>query len=328
MKLAILCSAHGFGHLGRQLALLPHLQLRASVEVFTTVPEVVVHNWAPSARVVPWSMDVGLRQLDSTHEDPAGTLPLLEERCSEEQIDQLAARLRGVEACLVDVAPAGLEAARRAGCRTLAVGNFDWAWIYAHYPVLADWAQRFSGWQAGHRGLSLWPGPGLHGFAATQQAGLLARRAERAWRGPAGKKTVLVCFGGFGLAKLEQVLPLIPGVVYVLAPPMPRLDRPDCIFVDDVPFPELLLGADVVFTKAGYGILGECLRAGVPMVFQHRAGFPEAPSLEAVMRARGDVELQGSMQAALEKIWSRPRPEPLDAPTERIAEQVRNMLDF
>jgi hypothetical protein len=46
------------------------------------------------------------------------------------------------------------------------------------------------------------------------------------------------------------------------------------------------------------------------------------------MRARGDVELQGSMQAALEKIWSRPRPEPLDAPTERIAEQVRNILDF
>ncbi len=328
MKLAILCSAHGFGHLGRQLALLPYLQSQASVQVFTAVPEGVVHNWAPEARVVPWSMDVGLRQLDSTHEDPEGTLPLVVERCAEEKIDLLAEQLRGVDACVVDVAPAGLEAARRAGCRTLAVGNFDWAWIYGHYPVLRDWAKQFADWQAGHVGLSLWPGPGLQGFAKVQAGGLLARRAERAWRAPRSSKTVLVCFGGFGLADLESFLPAIPRVTYVLAPPMPRLSRPDCLYVDDVPFPELLLGADVVFTKAGYGILGECLRAGVPMVFQHRAGFPEAPSLETVMRARGDVELQGSMPEALDKIWSRQRPEPVDAPVERVAEQVWNMLRF
>jgi hypothetical protein len=328
LKLAIVCSAHGFGHLGRQLALLPLLKARASVRVFTAVPEAVVHNWAPDVQVVPWFVDVGLRQLDSIREDPEGTLPLLEQRCSEEKIDLLAAQLRGVDACLVDVAPAGLEAARRAGCRTLAMGNFDWAWIYRHYPVLSFWAERFAGWQAGHQGLSLWPGPGLQGFAATQQGGLLARRAERAWRGPLGKKTVLVCFGGFGLADLETFLPVIPGVVYLLAPPMPRLDRPDCIFVDDVPFPELLLGADVVFTKPGYGILGECLRAGVPMVFQHRAGFPEAPYLEAVMWSRGDVALQGSMAEALARIWSQQRPEVVDAPVERVGERVRELLGF
>lgn len=329
MKLAVICSAHGFGHLGRQLAMLPMLQRSKdvkSVVLYTAVPEEVVRAWMPDAQVVPWQVDVGLLQKDSVREDPRGTLPLLARHCSEEKIEALADHLRGVDAVLVDVAPAGLEAARRAGCRSLAIGNFDWSWIYRHYPVLSLWSDRFAGWQAPHRGLSLWPGPGLSGFSSVEAGGLLARKAERAWRGPADKKKILVCFGGFGLQDLEQRLQPVPGVLYLLAPPMPRLDRPDCLYVDDVPFPELLAGADIVFSKPGYGILGECLRAGTPMLYLHRQGFPEAPFLERVMQTRGDVCVTGSLSTAIEQINSQKGPDPVDAPVERVADQVLHLL--
>jgi hypothetical protein len=71
---------------------------------------------------------------------------------------------------------------------------------------------------------------------------------------------------------------------------MPRLDRDDCLYIDDVPFPALLAGADVVFTKPGYGVLAESIVAGARVVWLDRGRFPEAPFLEAAMRDRGDVK--------------------------------------
>jgi hypothetical protein len=326
MRLAIVCSAHGFGHLGRQLSLSDFWRSqRVDATFFTAVPSETVHSWQPTASVVRWTVDVGLSQPDSLQEDLEKTLILLEERCSDARIDALSKELRAFDRVLVDIAPAGLEAARRADRKALAVGNFDWAWIYRHYPQLHSWAERFSDWQAPHPALSLWPGPGLSGFLEVQEGGLLARRSENPWPGLPGR-TVLVCFGGFGLKQIDTLLPVLPGVTWVLAPPMPRLHRPDCIFVDDLAFPALIAGADAVFTKPGYGILGECLRAGTPMVWAPRGAFPEAPSLVEILRSRGDESIEDGISLALQKVWSRPRPAIVDAPESRIGAAILQML--
>ena len=323
MRLAIVCSAHGFGHLGRQLSLAGFWRSqKINATFFTAVPVTTVQQWHPTASVVPWAVDVGLFQPDSLQEDLLQTRELLDRRCGDAQVDALAACLRDYDRVVVDIAPAGLEAARRADRPALAVGNFDWAWIYRHYPLLRDWADRFARWQAPHAALQLWPGPGLHGFTRVYPGGLLARRASRPWSGPGGGRTVLVCFGGFGLQQVDRWLPTIPGLQWILAPPMPALSRPDVSYVDDVPFPALVAGVDAVFTKPGYGILGECLRAGTPIVWAPRGAFPEAASLVAVLNARGDEPVGNDLAVALERRWSRPRPPPLEAPEQAIGQQI------
>ena len=331
MKLALVASAHGFGHLTRLIAIGEVLR-RRGVEptFFTAAPAALVHETLPGADVRPWAADVGLVQHDSLTEDIPATLRLLEERGSDAAIDRLAAALSGFDRVASDTAPTALEAARRAGVDAVAVGSFGWDWIYARYPGLEGWAARFAAWQAPHPGLEMWPGPGLSGFRSVERVGLVARThpAHRV-----GGWTALVSFGGFGLRGLDALLPRVPGLTWVLAPPMLPLDRADCIAAPGVPYPALVAGCDVVFTKPGYGILAECLAAGTPIVWAPRGAFPEAPHLERAMRARGDVRIdhavsdpvafRAALARAVERLRGAPRPDPRPADgAERVARHL------
>lgn len=319
VRVAIVCSAHGLGHASRQVATARELAARgARPTFFSAAPAALFEQEIPEADVVPWQADVGLAQADGVSEDVGRTLALLEERAGDEAIDRLASALSSFDRVLVDVAPTALEAARRAGRRAVAVGNFDWAWVYRRYPALAPFAERFRAFQAPHEALELWPGPGMHGFSRALPVGLLGQRAEPVRVAPPEKKAVLVAFGGFGLRGLAEALPELPGVAWVLAPPLPRLGRPDCVFAGSVPFRSLIAGADAVLTKPGYGTFSDCALAGVPMAWLDRGSFPEAPSLESAMRARGDLKLRdlspGAISDAVLPLLEAPRPPPLEAP--------------
>ena len=81
MKIAVLCSAHGFGHLTRQLAIAEELMRHGAQPVFfTAAPPSMVTAYLPEAQVRPWVIDVGIQQQDSLTEDLPRTLTLLEER--------------------------------------------------------------------------------------------------------------------------------------------------------------------------------------------------------------------------------------------------------
>lgn len=311
-SVAIVCTAHGFGHVSRQLVVAEELRRRGiEPTLFCAAPSVLVHEYLPDLQVVPWSADVGLVQHSGLQEDIGRTLDLLADRCSEASIDALADRLVGYDRVLVDIAPTALEAARRAGCPALAVGNFDWAWIYSHFPPLQAWSERFAAWQAPHPSVFLRPGPGLYGFACVHETGLVARTRPPRSFARDGERTVLVAFGGFGLADAERYLPQLAGVRYLLSPPMEPLHRDDCHFVEGVAYPALVAGADAVFTKPGYGIVTECFAAGTPIAWLDRGAFPEAPFMEEAMWARGDEKVEQGLGPALERLWTRPRPQPL-----------------
>jgi hypothetical protein len=289
VRVALVCSAHGFGHVTRQLVLADALAARgAAPTIFTAAPPALLAGVGHP--IVPWVADVGIAQRDSLTEDVPATLARLVDNAGDDAIDALAAALAGFDRVVVDIAPPALEAAHRAGVPAVAVGNFDWAWIYRHYPALAPWAARFAAWQAPHPGLALSPGPGLTGFRHVTPFGVVGRR-----RAPVriAERAALVCFGGFGLERLDALLPRVDGLTWVLAPPARPLDRPDVRYVADVDFVALLGGADVVFTKPGYGVFAEAALAGTRMVWVDRGAFPEAPWLERVMVARGDVKVEG-----------------------------------
>jgi hypothetical protein len=313
---ALVASAHGLGHLTRLLSIGQQLQARGHrCLVFAQAPSGLIENSLPGALHLPWQADVGLVQAHSLHEDIEATALAFEERCSESRIDALARALEGVDQVVVDSAPAALEAARRAGRPAALVGSFTWPWIYRHYRPLWAAAERMEGWQEGCRALELWPGPGLAGLQA-EPMGLVARPG-RPWS--PGHPYGLVSFGGLGLPEVEALLPEIPGLTWVCAHPMPPLVRPDAACVAGVPYPDLVAGAELVVTKPGYGILAECLQAGTPIAWLPRGSFPEAPSLEAVMRARGDQALPGgpgtaeALGRALQLLRGRERPAPVPA---------------
>jgi hypothetical protein len=139
------------------------------------------------------------------------------------------------------------------------------------------------------------------------------------------ERGVLVSFGGLGLDGLDARLPRIDGVTWLLAAPMPRLDRPDCAFVEGVPYPALVAGADAVLTKPGYGIFAEAALAGTPVVWVPRGAFPEAPFLEAAMRARGDEPAGHDLAGAVRRALVR-RPVPYEARgAERLAREITRL---
>ncbi len=307
MNVAILCSAHGYGHTGRQLALAQALRARGcAVRLYTAVPVARFEEDAAGIEVIPWTLDVGILQRDSVSEDPDGTGAAIDRIVTDAGIDGLAASVRDVDVAVVDIAPSGLEACRRAGVPAIAVGNFDWPWVYSHYPALARFVGPWRSWHTGHPAYFVAPGPGLFGFDRVEPFGLLGRKRPAV---RVAERAVLVSFGGFGLAAFDSLLPRIDGVHWVVAAPMPALDRPDVRVVEGVGYPALVAGADAVLTKPGYGIYAEAALAGTPLVWIDRGAFPEAPYLEAAMHARGDEKVGADgVAAALARCLARPRP--------------------
>jgi len=293
LRVAQLCSAHGLGHLTRQLVLAEGLRAVGAVPVVYTAAPAVARAYQPWLRVEPWSIDVGIVQRDGLAEDIPATLTALDERCSDAAIDGLAAALEGYDLAVVDVAPVALEAARRAGIPAVAVGNFDWAWIYARTPGLEPWSERFAAWQAPHPAIQLEPGPGVFGFASVERWGVLGRQRP-AWTPPWPERTALVALGPAWQAQLA--LPTISGLRWLAEPPR------------GVPYPAIVAGMDLVLTKPGYGIYAECALAGTPIVWLRRPGFPEAPFLEAAMERRGDLAVDGTLARAVDERLARGRP--------------------
>ena len=336
-RIGILCSAHGFGHVARQLAVAEVLMDRgADVEVWTAAPREVVHDYLPRLRVRSTRLDVGLVQSDSLHEDLPATADALRHYASEAHVRDVAEALEAAsfDAIVVDAPPVALEAARRLGVPAVLASNFDWAWIYSHYSELREISARFAAWQEPHPALRMTPGTPMTDFARVDDIGVVGR-----WRPPkrpAGtsleEQLVLVSFGGFGLHGLDALLPVVAGVRWLLAPPMAPLDRPDCTFVTDLSYPAMVGGVDRVLTKPGYGIYGEAALGRTQVLLLPRRGFPESPYLTRAFVDRGDVLLDdaspSTLRAHLECVLRGPvrRPPPVAADgAVRVAERVLSL---
>lgn len=349
---AFVITGHGYGHSSRQMEVVRVLLTRhpdARAALLTATPEGIFRDHLGAlpgvlARVdiVPYRADVGLVQIDGLVTDHAATLAALQAawhdpaRAEERLAGALAAA--GASVVIADVPPVAFGAAERLGLPSVAVANFDWAFIYGHYarvdPRFAEWQWLCLEWQA-RAGVAvhLEPGPPLSGFRRVVEVGPIARTplvgaaGVRARLGvPEGQRAVLASFGGFGLRDAERRLPPVDGVTWILAPPMAPIVRDDVRFATDVPYLALLAACDAVFTKPGYGMVCEAARNRTRVLHLDRGDFPEAPSLvawldahlPAVHLADGD-----SMARALDELFALPDrwPERFDG-AERVADVV------
>jgi hypothetical protein len=328
-------TAHGYGHASRQMEVLRTLLSRRpdlDAAVLSAAPEEVFRDYlgadpavSSRVRVVPHRADVGLVQRDGLSMDHAATLRALEACSGDPAPEALAAVLAPLRPALVvaDLPPVAFPAAERLGVPSVGVGNFDWAWIYAHYgEAFAPWARRAAAWQArATLGVHLPPGPALTGFPRVVEAAPLARRlladpaAIRARLAlPPGERAVLASFGGFGLDDPDRRIPRVPGVTWILAPPMPDLGRADTRFVDREPYLGLLAACDAVYTKPGYGIVCEAARHRTRVLYTDRGDFPEYPFLVAWLHANApavhvrstDLGDPAIVRAALERLFALP----------------------
>jgi len=304
-QVVLVISAHGYGHASRQMEVLRVLLDRrpaVRAAVLTAAPEAVFRDYlsaAPSVwarvSVVPFAADVGLVQRDGLSMDHEATLRALAARYGEPEravaeLAEIVARARP-SVVIGDIPPVAFAAAHRLGVPSVAVGNFDWAWIYEAYPAAeprwAPFAALFRRWQAlATAAVHVAPGPPLEGFSRARPAGPIARLplvdpgAARARLGiPPGDRAVLASFGGCGLDEAERRIPRVAGVTWILAPPMPDLRRADTRFAPDERYLSLLAAADAVLTKPGYGIVCEAARCRTRLLYTDRGDFPEYPWL-------------------------------------------------
>lgn len=327
-------SGHGFGHATRVAALLEALRRRRPrlrLLVRTAAPA----RLFPGAEVSRAELDDGMAQRGALDVDLPATLAAHERLAR--RWDSVVVREAGIISRLSpalvvgDIPAAAFAAARVAGVRSAALGNFSWDWIFRRYgkseprfrKIAARYAEAYSHAEVLLRLPMACPMPA---FRRSEDVPLVARRSaltrararRRLGLSPRGR-VVLVSFGGFGAGELDarggDDLSAFAFVGFSAKPrglkgEWRRLPR----FLP-MPHVDLVAAADVVLSKPGYGTVAEAVAHGVPLVYVEREGFPEIPALVRYVRMAGaGVPLSrsdfaaGRWAAALETALRKPPP--------------------
>jgi hypothetical protein len=344
-------SGHGFGHASRSIEIINAVLARRPglpVHIRSSAP-----RWLFDLTVRgPFTLDVvdtdpGVVQHDSLSLDVAGTVrratayaATLATRAATE-----AEHLRSLRAGLVmgDIPPLGLEAARLAGVPARAIGNFTWDWIYRDYPGGGAAADTLGeAYRRAGRAFRLPMAGGFETFADITDLPFVARHARhrpaetRARLGLPEGRLALVSFGGYGVAGIDlAALSRTEGWTLLVSASVPfgpdraplseaggrgalfPLDEP-AIYAQGLRYEDVVAAADVVVTKPGYGIIGECLANDTALLYTDRGHFIEYDVLVREMPRhvrcaylpQAEI-LRGQWQDALDAVVAAP---PADAP--------------
>ena len=331
--LAVYVSGHGFGHSTRTAEVLRELRALEPdrpITVVTAAPAFLFQGL--QAHVRSQVVDVGLVQRGALAIDEDATDVACEafEAAWPALVEQEVRFLResGARLVLGDIPPLAFAAARTAGVASVALGNFSWDWIYRALargrPGMTVAAGRASE-AYGSAGLLLeLPFAGdLGAFPRRERIPLIARRplvtraAARAMLGLAGdeRPVVLFSFGGlgFGVGRAD------PASLDPLRARFRFLDEPDVsrerLASLGLVYQDVVVAADVVVGKPGYGIVTDAIAAGTRLVYTERGDFPEYPVMVAEMPRHlpvafvsGDDLRAGRLAPALHDVLEQPYP--------------------
>jgi hypothetical protein len=343
-------SGHGFGHASREVEVINALAARrpdARIIVRSAVsPDLLRRTLRVPVDLRPGACDTGIVQSSSVAHDLDATVEraMAFHASLDDRADAEARSLAGaVDLVVGDIPPLAFEVADRLGVPSVAIGNFTWDWIYEGYAALAREPGFLSRLRAAYAraALALQPpfSAGFQIFRRVEPIPLIARRPSRArpdtrrhFAIPVDRPAALLSFGGYGLAELDLGRVDCPGWTIVTtdhtdvrvpassATPGPR--GPLVVPIAESQFDargfryEDLVGAvDVVLTKPGYGIIGECIAAGTAMLYTSRGEFREYDLLVNAfpdyLRSRFITQedlFAGRWRAALEALLAAPAP--------------------
>lgn len=304
MSIVLYVSGHGLGHSAREVGIFSHLPEHIPLVVKSAAPE---WFWRGSLdrpfSLVPDTFDVGCAQTDGLNIDCPTTLNRWHEMQARnaDRWETEAQSLRELGARLVvsDVPSFPIMVAERLGLPTICIANFTWVDIYQHLadvrgiPGLAEAAAILEA-EYTHTTLCLDTGFSLPMpyFPKTEYAGIVARpgtarRAELDILLPEtahGKKLALVYVGGWGLPiDYKQVARFTDWHFLSLDAPPVELPNWSVLPKNQLPHPDLVATVDLVISKPGYGIAGECVSLGTPLLYTPRPEFAEYAALHTVL---------------------------------------------
>lgn len=290
---------HGFGHATRTAAVVAEIQKRCPdilIILVTTAPRWLLDSYISNAFIHrPRAFDIGVVQSDSVTMDKAATLDKLRHiRARQDAI--IASEVEFIHQnrvglMLADIPPLAAPIARAAGIPCWMMSNFGWDLIYrdwgGEFVEVADWiGECFSQCDRlfrlpFHEPMTAFPTITDVGLTGGNPKFSPDQVRERWNITTPPERTVLLTFGGLGLAKVPyDLLQRFPDWQFIVfdanAPDLPnvrkigdRQYRP----VDVMP----LCGR--IVSKPGYSTFAEASRLGIPIVSIEREGFAEAPFL-------------------------------------------------
>jgi hypothetical protein len=307
MSLVLYVSGHGLGHATREITVLQSLPREIPLVIKTASPEWHWRNELAGRdfEYVRASYDVGTVQRDSLDSNASATLAAWRATDAEnkarfrEECDDL--RRRGAKLVVSDVPSFPLTVAANLGIPSVCVANFTWADIYADLieeePALAPVAEKLRDEYA-QASLHLEAGFSLPMtyFPHRESVGIIARTGT-------DRRTELQ--DALPPSATDRRLALVYTGNWGLPIPYARLSRfDDWHFLslgntdDGLPpnwsvlprtlmsHPDLVASVDLVVSKIGYGLVGECLTGGTPILYCPRTGFAEYAVIDSYLSSR------------------------------------------
>jgi hypothetical protein len=304
MSVVAYVSGHGLGHASREVQILRRLPEEIPLIVKTGSPA-----WFWESEVSrPFTLlnetfDVGCVQKDSIRVDIDAT------REAKHKMD-VANRVLfdverrwlesvGAKVVVCDIAAFPLTVAASLGIPALLVANFTWSDIYAPYPGFDAINARLRA-AYGHADLLLDAGLSLpmNYFEKRKSVGLVARvgRSRREELPQNDKKRALIYAGNWGMPLAWERLKDFKGWHFLTLTPPGSMRPPNLTALPQtlMPHDDLVASVDLVISKPGYGIVGECLANGTPLLYGPREEFAEYEALDAALQSwSGGLKVSG-----------------------------------
>jgi len=301
-------SGHGFGHGSRVAAVLtalhqqrPSCRLVLSTSLAPAFLRLAFGAVPMEQRACRW--DVGVIQADALCGDAEATLAALAqlEQRLPDQIEQEARWIRAQrEPVLVlgDVAPAAAALAAAVDAPLVWLANFGWDAIYRPMgAAFQSWAdQALAAYRQGDALIRCPFSMPMDWGLATTTVGLTPGKARhspehlrsRLQLDASPDRTVLVGFGGLGLALAPQLLERWPDHHFLVSDAsLAEAAANASLIPPDLRPLELMPLCSRILTKPGYSTFCEALAVGLGVHLARREGFAEAPVLEHALQQHG-----------------------------------------
>ena len=281
-------SGHGFGHASRSIEIINALiDRRPAVKVIirsSVTPWLVERTARKGVVLAPAEVDTGVVQLDSLNLDAQSSIERAENFMAtfDERVAEEVTFLSQQEAMMTvsDLPALGIAAGNAAGIPSFASGNFTWDWIYEYYQGGGNVARQIGNvYKTTTSALRMPMWGGFETMPEVQDVPFVARRSRRdphevraALGIPRHQRVVLMSFGGYGLAGLNEAALRSTRGYHVLLPGM--IDE-TAMYGNGYRYEDLVRAVDVVVTKPGYGIISECIANDTALLYTSRGNFRE-----------------------------------------------------